>query len=755
MIKNQKIRFEEPADTSKKGCGASWCEALPIGNGAMGAMIYGGTDREILQLNEDTLWYGGGDRNRVNPEAVHYYRKIRELVEEGRIKEAQRLGKLCMTALPETQRFYTTAGNLFIDFENEKDTVCDYERILNLSEAVADIHYKIADTCYNRQVFASAKSHVIVMKLSSSKQNALNFTAALNRDRLCDRNEKVSENSIAMTGQEGGSNGVSYCVMAGISECDGIAYILGNHIVVENATQAVIMITIRTSFYGEDEAEWCRNVLHQAQEAGYERLLKEHTEEYQNYYNRSLMEMGTEEAEKLSTPARLEQLRAGTKDTGLIALYYNFGRYLLISCSREGSQPANLQGVWNREYFPAWDSKYTVNINTQMNYWPAEKCNLSEMTQPLFELLKRMQIRGRQVARDMYGCSGFVCHHNTDIWGDCAPQDIYMPATVWPMGAAWLCTHIWEHYLYTDNKEFLKEYYPVMREAAEFFTEYMFYDKNHRLITGPSVSPENTYIHPCGESGTLCNGPSMDSEIIRDLFHDCIQAAQILDTDSEFAAKLQNMLKDIPPVSIGKYGQIMEWREDYEEKEPGHRHISHLYGLFPSHQISVEHTPQLAKAAKITLERRLSNGGGYTGWSRAWIINMWARLYEGDRASENMWKLLEKSTAPNMFDMHPPFQIDGNFGGTRAVAEMIMQSNSDGRVTEIILLPALPSDWSEGKITGLRAHRCVTMDISWREGQLQRADIHFEIEGEYRIIRKDNDREIILRAGRGETYTIE
>ena len=685
--------YKQPAE--------NWDEALPIGNGRLGAMVFGGVHKERYQLNEDSVW-SGGPRQRNNKSAIKNLDRVRTLIKEEKIPQAEKLILKAFCGTPVNQRHYMPLGDLEIEQSFEPDEeVKDYVRALDVENAVLSVSFKIGDIEYKRECIASYPDEVMAVKYCASKGESVNLRINIDgRDDYFDDNSPVSEDMILYRGGSGGEDGINFASVIKVIQYGGRVHSIGSSLVAQGCDEVVVLICAQTSYRYPDYREKAFFDIENLVGKSFEEIKKDHIADYRRYYDRMSLTLNGNSSESLPTDKRLERVRQkGKADNKLFELYLNFGRYLMISGSRKGSLPLNLQGIWNKDMWPAWGSRFTININTQMNYWPAEVCNLSELHTPLFDLIEKMRPNGRLTAREMYNCGGFVAHHNTDLWGDTAPQDLWLPATSWPMGAAWLCLHIWEHYKFTQDKEFLDKKYDTLKEAAEFFVDYLIENDDGKLVTCPSTSPENTYITKSGTKGSVCIGPSMDSQILYELFTAVIEAGKILGRGEVFGKKLCEMRSLLPAPEIGKYGQIKEWAEDYDEEEPGHRHISQLFALYPADMISVRKTPELAKAARATILRRLSHGGGHTGWSRAWITNMWARLFDGEKVYENLVALLSYSTNPNMFDSHPPFQIDGNFGGAAAIVEALVQSEND----ELILLPARPEEWREGEVKGVLA----------------------------------------------------
>ena len=697
---------------------ANWDEALPVGNGRIGGMIFGRPADELIQLNEDSIW-SGGFRKRNNSKAFDNLEKIRTAIREGRTTDAENICCDAFYGTNENQRHYQPLGDLHI-WQSGTENYSDYRRYLDLSYGICSTQWENDGVIYSRDIFVSKPDEVMVIHFTASEKGKISFVSVIDgKDDDYDKNEAYDDHTILFTM----SDGIPYAAAISVSAKGGKAFTDANRIKVENADDVIMTLACQTSYRTGDYEKLTINQAKTALRKDYfSKLWKRHVNDYSELYNRCkiILSDNSEGDAELPTNERLQKIRDGKSDNKLVEMYFNFSRYLMIAGSREGTLPLNLQGIWNKDMWPAWGGKYTININTEMNYWAAELQNLPECHGVLFDHIERMRENGRVTARKMYHCGGAVCHHNTDIWGDTAPQDKWLPGTLWPMGLAWLCTHIYEHYLFTGDKDFLSEKYDTLREAAEFFVDYLIEDEKGRLVTSPSVSPENTYITKDGAKGTICQGPSMDSQILHFLFTAVIESSEILDEDRNFAEMLRQLRDKLPQPEIGKYGQIMEWAEDYDEAEPGHRHISQLYALYPYNLITKRHTPGLADAAKATLIRRLTHGGGHTGWSRAWIINMWARLHEGKLVGENIAALLAHSTNINMFDMHPPFQIDGNFGGGAGIAEAVIQSHSG----EICVLPAIPEEWDSGRVHGIVCRGGFVVDFVWADGKVTEMYVH-------------------------------
>lgn len=712
MDKGTVLWYQTPAD--------NFNSALPVGNGRIGGMVYGGTTEETINLNEDSIW-SGGKRNRINPDAGKNLNKIRELYFAGEIKEAEELSMKTMTGVGPDSRHYMPLGNLKISMGNIAK-INGYVRKLDLENAVCVTEFESNGIKYGREIFVSYPDQVMVIRVYADKPNSINLSAYIEGcDNFYDDNRPYNENTIIFTEGIGSCDGISFSAALSAKADVGKLCTVGGSIVAENADAVTLVFGARTNYRTDNYIDATIKDVTLALGMEYDELKQRHIQDYQSLYNRvglSLCDNSDGDSER-PTDKRILRLKAngyGEYDQGsvkydnkLTELFFNFGRYFMISASRPGTLPMNLQGIWNNDINPKWGSRYCLNINLQMNYWCAENCNLSECHLPLMDYIEKIREDGKKTALEMYKCRGFVCHHNSDLWADTAPQDLYSPATIWPMGAAWLCLHIYDRYEYTQDIEFLKEKYATMKEAAEFFVDFMVEDNKGRLVTCPSLSPENSYVTPDKIKASISAGPAIDIQIITQLFNSVIKSAGILGRDEEFCEKLKNMMEKFPPIEVGKYGHIKEWIEDYDEYEAGHRHVSQLFGVFPGNTITAEKSPQLIKAARATLIRRLVHGGGHTGWSRAWIVNIWARLCDGEMVFENIQKLLSHSLNINMTATHPPFEVDGNIGGTAGIAESLMQSYKG----EIAVLPALPNEWEHGLVKGLRARGGFEVSIKW------------------------------------------
>lgn len=758
-------------------------EALPLGNGRLGVMVYGAIRSERFSLNEATLWAGGPVDPDMNPNARNYLQPVRNALFNEDYKAADSLMHFMQGKFSQS---YAPLGNLYIDFQHNGDTT-GYKRQLDIQNAISTTSYQANQTNYTREVFVSYPAQLVIIRLTAKGKDKLNFSCRFNS--LLPVNVSTSENSLQLKGHapihaepsyRGNMpnavlfdpvNAMRFSSILKVARTDGKQSLQDSTLKIADATEAILLLSMATSYNGFDknpgtdgknEEALAKSFLQKSSAKNYASLLKEHTADYRKYFDRVYLDLGDREAESLTTIDRLNRYAAGKTDNSLIALYYQYGRYLLICSSRPGGLPANLQGLWNEQMRPPWSSNYTTNINAEMNYWHAETANLSELHHPLFDFIDRLAKTGAVTAKNYYNAGGWACHHNSDIWAITNPVGDFGKGSPcwanWPMGGTWLATHLWEHYAFTLDKTFLKEQaYPLMKGAVQFCLDFLTPDKKGYLVTAPATSPENVYISSTGYHGQTLYGSTADHAMIKQLFTGFIKATAVLNLDADMRAKVKTTMEKIYPYQVGKKGNLQEWYHDWEDEDPRHRHLSHLFGAYPGNTITSSATPALADAVKKSLEIRTNDG---TGWAITWRINLWARLQNGERAYDAIKKLMRfvgkdatikmggGGVYANLFGAHPPFQIDGNFGGAAGISEMLLQSHQG----YIELLPALPDEWKEGEVKGLVARGGFTVDIKWKDGKITSAKMLSRHGGPIKVKYKDSIKEIPTQ--KGKTYSL-
>ncbi len=726
-----KLWYDKPA--------AIWNEALPLGNGRLGAMVFGNPVIERLQLNEETIWAGSPNSN-AHSKSLAALPVVRKLIFDGKFDEAQALTDKEMMSQTNNGMPYQTFGSVYISFSGH-DKFTNYYRDLNIDNATATVKYTVAGVEYKREILTAFADQVIAVKLTASKPGMITCNVMMNSP--FDKTDSYSDGSQSVLSGvgstvEGQKGKIKFQGRTAVKNVGGTVSSKNGIISIDGADEATLYISIATNFVDyktldENQEQKCKRFLEAALTKNFDEIKSAHVKYYQKFFNRVALDLGMNAAANATTDERIKNF-SKQFDPQLASLYFQFGRYLLISSSQPGGQPANLQGIWNDMLSPPWESKYTMNINAEMNYWPAEVTNLSEMHEPFIQMAKELAVTGHETARTMYNADGWVLHHNTDIWRITGPLD-HATSGMWPTGSAWVCQHLWERYLYTGDKNYLKEIYPIMKGAATFFLDFLVKDPNTGyLVVVPSVSPEN--VHPGGSgTATLAAGTTMDNQLLFDLFSNVIKANKIVSDDTAFAEKVSNALAQMPPMKVGKYNQLQEWQDDWDNPKDNHRHVSHLYGLFPSNQISAFRTPELFEAAKQSLIYRTDES---TGWSMGWKVNLWARLLDGNHAYKllnDQLKLVTPAqrkgggTYPNMLDAHQPFQIDGNFGCTAGIVEMLIQSQEGA----IQLLPALPTVWKNGSFKGIVTRGGYVVDLEWKNNKVSLLKIEAKLDGNCRL----------------------